>query len=127
MSLTKTQAELDAQAALDALVAADNALFIAAIDAQILEAIDLGHFYVSSTTWGNVDAKTIFEYYVALGYFVYFPDFPQCQNWSPSNLFGPFWEAFWNHTLFPRTAKNPIRLIIAFKDAPPWPWPWPCC
>lgn len=107
-----------------ALVAADNARFIADADQQIQAAIALGKKEISMTTFGHVHPTDIFKYYANLGYNVDFPDLVQGQAFQPVDLFGQFWVEFWNHTLFPGRPKGPTRILInwapfiQFRDFP---------
>lgn len=114
MSLTKAQAQANTTVTHDALVAADNAIFIANADAQILEAIVLGKNQIQAWTFRNVDPKQVYEYYAALGYQTIFPDITPNPNQQPANLFGEFWTAFWMQTTQAPVAKNPIRMLIGW-------------
>lgn len=114
MSITKAQAQADTTVSNDALVAADNALFIAAADVQILEAITLGKSQIQAWSFGKVNVQQIYQYYADLGYQVAFPDIDTNPNTSPSNLFGEFWTAFWEHQMFTAVAKNPVRILIGW-------------
>lgn len=125
MSIPRTQAQIDAQAALDAVTAAANARFIAAADTQIQEAIDQGKFYCTCTTIDDIDPRTIFQHYADLGYGVSFPDYPTNLALQPAELFGAYWINFWtNGGFIPRLLKKPYRLIIAWKTPVPFlPFP----
>jgi len=113
MSSIPASAALAAQkAAEDALVAADNALFIADADNQIQAAIALGRTEISITAQRHVNPHDIYKYYTNLGYNVDFPDFRQGTAFQPVDLFGQFWIEYWNHTLLPPFQKNPVRVII---------------
>jgi hypothetical protein len=117
MSSIPASAALAAQkAAKTAQTAADNALFICDANKQIRDAIALGKFYISSTTFGSVNPRDIYQYYTALGYDVDFPDLIQGQRFQPSDLFGEFWVNFWNHTLLPPFTKGPIRIVIKSRN-----------
>jgi hypothetical protein len=115
-SITKSQAEIDAQIAHDALVAAANARFIAAADIQITEAIARGVFFANCETFEtDIDPKLIYDYYAALGYKISFPDLPLHDlSQQPAQLFGEFWINFWNNGLVPKNMKHPIRIIFAW-------------
>lgn len=116
MSIPRTQTEIDAQAAHDALVAAANTKFIASVDLQIQEAVGLGMFWVNCITINDIDPKTIFDYYSNLGYVVSFPDFPGNLTINPSGLFGVNWLTFWmNGGILPSLLKKPYRFIISWK------------
>jgi hypothetical protein len=124
MSITRSQAEIDAQAAFDAATAAANARFIAAADIQIQIAIDDGKFYVSCTTEDNIDPRTVFQYYADLGYGVSFPDYPTNLALQPAELFGAYWINFWvNGGFIPQNLKKPYRLIISWKMPVPFTLP----
>jgi hypothetical protein len=114
---TKDQAQTDAQAANDAIVAAANQLFIDNTDAAIQVAISQGVFFVDSLAFDkNVDPRAIFDHYANLGYGVSFPDFVQNQQLQPAELFGDFWINFWQNNLVPQVRnKYPIRFLISWK------------
>lgn len=117
-SIPASTADTEAQAALTALQAADNATFILETDAAIVEMISQGKAQVSVSTFGNVLAKTIVSYYVNLGYKVVLPDYPQSLEIQPAQLFGQFWVEFWDGTLSNtlgfNPSKNPVRLLISW-------------
>lgn len=115
MSMTDAAAKAASDAQLATLQAADNAIFIAAADVQITQAIALGQNYIATTTWGNVNTKDIFTHYHDLGYNCWFPDEPLSHGLVPAQMFGEFWEAFWNNTLFLANVKNPCRMIISWQ------------
>jgi hypothetical protein len=115
MSETRDQANADAQTALTAIQTAENTQFIANVDAQIQEAIAQGRFEVSATTSKNVDIQTVFEYYVNLGYMVWFPDYPTNLNVQPVELFGQYWTDYWQHILSLYPLKNPARIIVGWR------------
>ncbi len=125
MSSVPASAALAAQKeAEDALVAAANAKFIVDADQQIQAAIAQGRTEISITAFGYVKPHDIFKYYTNLGYNVDFPDFRQGDAFQPVDLFGQFWIEYWNHTLLPPFAKNPVRILInwapfiQFRDFP---------
>lgn len=125
MSIPRSQAEIDAQTAHDALTAAANARFIAAADIQITEAIAQGEFWVNCRTEDDIDPQTVFQHYADLGYGVWFPDYPTNLCLQPAELFGAYWINFWSNGGFiPRLLKKPYRLIITWKTPVPF-WPWP--
>jgi|ERR1035437_5577741 hypothetical protein len=111
-SIPASTALTDQKAAHEALEAADNALFIADADRQILAAIALGRADISMTTFGHVSPHGIWKYYSNLGYNINFPDLIQGQAFQPVDLFGEFWINYWNHTLLPPFSKNPVRIVI---------------
>jgi hypothetical protein len=113
MSSISASAALAAQKAIKAALAvADNALFIADADRQILAAIALDKKFISITTFGEVNPHYIYKYYTNLGYDVDFPDLIQGQKFQPADLFGEFWLEYWEHTLLPSFHKGPIRIVI---------------
>lgn len=117
-SVTKTQAEIDAQAALDAIYDAANARFIANADIQIQQAIDQGLFFVNCTTSDDVDPAAIFTYYTDLGYQVRFPDYPKNSTpTAPPDSNSGFWVSSWLNTGLTRTKlEKPYRFLIIFKN-----------
>lgn len=117
-SIPATTAENNTDIARAALVAADNAIFIADVDKQILDYIALGKKEISATTFGYVHIKDIYNYYTALGYHVDFPDLRQGHKFQPADLFGQFWIEFWNHTLIPHHPRNPTRVLINWHLVP---------
>lgn len=117
-SLPASTADTDSQTALNALRAADNANFILAVDQAILDAIAQGETQISANTFGNVNAQTVTEYYVNLGYKVSFPDFRTNIGNQPAQLFGDAWVSFWQGTLagyLGFVPKNPMRLLIGWS------------
>lgn len=125
MSIPRSQAEIDAQAAQDALTAEANARFIAAADIQIQTAIEQGKFYVNCETQDDIDPRTVFQHYADLGYGVSFPDYPTNLALQPAELFGAYWINFWtNGGFIPSRLKKPYRLIISWKTPVPFlPYP----
>lgn len=120
MSISRDQAQTDAQAANDTLTADANARFIAAADAQIQTAIDQGKFYVTSQTLDDIDPRTVFQHYADLGYGVSFPDYPTNLALQPAELFGAYWINFWtNGGFIPSRLKKPYRMIISWKNPQP--------
>lgn len=125
MSITRNQAEIDADAAKAIAVTAANNRFIAAADIQIQEAIDQGQFFVSCSTTDDIDPQTVFQYYANLGYGVSFPDYPTNLALQPAELFGAYWINFWSNGGFlPRLLKKPYRLLISWKTPVPF-YPFP--
>lgn len=119
MSIPRSQAETDAQTARDAITSAADALFIAAADIQIQDAVDRGLFYVNCETTEDIDPRTVFQYYADLGYGVSFPDYPTNLSLQPAELFGPYWINFWtNGGFIPQRLKKPYRLIISWHTPP---------
>jgi hypothetical protein len=119
-SLPAATAQTDSKTADAALVATANANFIAAVDAQIVQAIALGKFQVSATTFVNVHPRVIAQYYSNLGYWVQFPDLVQGPNFQPADLFGEYWVDFWNNTLFPFFGSKPARMVIGWSPYDPY-------
>lgn len=105
-----------ADTALAALQAADNAIFVANTDFQIAGAIALGLYQTAVLTWGNVDPKYAFNYYTNLGYKVILPDMSTTMTPNPAQLFGFFWEEFWNNQFVLLDLKNPVRMLISWKN-----------
>ena len=122
---TRSQAQIDAQAANDTLTADADARFIAAADIQIAEAIAQGKFYANCITEDDINPKTIFQYYADLGYGVSLPDYPTNLALQPAELFGAYWINFWSNGGFiPQNLKKPYRFIIAWKTPVPFlPFP----
>lgn len=116
MSITKSQAETDAQIAHDALTDAANTRFIAAADQQITEAIAQGVFYINALSEDDIDPMVVGQYYSDLGYIVSFPDYPQNLILQPAELFGQFWINFWSSGLqIPANLKKPYRFLISWQ------------
>lgn len=115
-SITKSQAETDSTTEHDALVAAANQRFIDDADAQILEAIDQGKFWINCTTFeADLDPQEIFDYYANLGYSIAFPDYSHHDlSQQPAQLFGAFWTNFWNNAQVPSGMKLPLRIVIGW-------------
>ena len=117
-SIPASTAQSDTNTALAALQAADNATFISASDAAILDATSQGLTQISANTFGSVDAETVVSYYVNLGYKVSLPDFQNNVQQQPAQQFGEFWVEFWNGTLPQFTGvdikKNPVRILISW-------------
>jgi hypothetical protein len=125
MTLPRTQAQTEAQTALDEVTAAANARFIAAADIQIQEAILQGEFWISATTTDDIDPETVFRHYADLGYGVSFPDYPTNLSLQPAELFGAYWINFWSNGGFiPRLLKKPYRLLISWHTPVPF-YPFP--
>lgn len=96
---TKDQAQAASDAAKAALVAAANAQFIAEADAIILQREAQGEKFVKLALVPNSNLSDIIEYYKGYGYAVAPPKATQWQAGQPANLFGWFWEAYWNQNL----------------------------
>lgn len=125
MSITRSQAEIDAQTALDAATDAANTRFIASADQQITEAIEQGQFFVNCLTTDDINPETVFRHYADLGYGVSFPDYPSNLTLQPAELFGAYWINFWSNGGFvPRLLKKPYRLLITWQTPAPFlPFP----
>lgn len=120
-SLPASTAQSDTITAKDELIVADNANFIAQVDVQIQEAIALGRFQISATTFGNVHPRDIVKYYGNLGYWIVFPDLIQGPNFQPADLFGEFWVNFWDNTLTPLfKQRKPVRMVIGWSPYNPY-------
>lgn len=121
MSLPAATANANTQAAVTAIQTAADTNFIAAVDSQILTAINLGSYTVTAMTNQGVNLLTIFTYYTGLGYQVTFPDFLQ-QNGAaipslvqqPVNFFGYNWITFWQNSIIAFGITNPSRMTIAW-------------
>jgi hypothetical protein len=96
MSVPASTTNTNATAAQTALQDAANANFIAAADAAIADSASRGLYLVRVTLFENVNLQTIVTYYQDLGYLVSAPLPPNIGE-QPSQLFGEFWEAFWNN------------------------------
>lgn len=116
-SVTKDQAQTDAEAALAAIYAAANAKFIADADIQIQQAIAQGLLFVNCTTSDDVNPSDIFTYYTQLGYHVEFPDFAKNSTpTAPPDSDSGFWVSSWINSGFSRTQlKKPYRFLIIWK------------
>lgn len=125
MSESASAANAASQTALTAIQVAANTQFYANVDAQIAQAQAQGLFEINATTSQNVDLPTVFNYYVALGYAVYFPDYPASLDNQPQQLFGQYWEAYWNNILSLVPLKNPARINISWQQPNPGSTPFP--
>lgn len=116
-SVTKDQANTDAEAALAALYAAANAKFIADADVQIQQAVAQGLLFVNCTTSDDVNPADIFNYYVNLGYQVQFPDYPKNSTpTAPPDSNSGFWVSSWLNTGLTRTKlQKPYRFLIIWS------------
>ena len=115
MSNTKVQSNTDANASQLAIQTAQDTAFIANIDTQIAEATTQGKFQVSSISSKGVDLKTVFQYYVNLGYVVWFPDYPTNLNYQPVDLFGAYWDLYWTNQFGLLRITNPTRMIVSWR------------
>ena len=117
MSITKSQAEIDSDAALAAIYLAAKNRFIAAADAQIQQAIDQGLSFVNCTTSDDVNPQDIFTYYTDLGYQVEFPDFARGSTpTAPPDDQNGFWISAWLNTgLTRQRLEKPYRFLIIWK------------
>lgn len=110
MSITKDAAKAQTETAHNAAETTANNLFIAAADLQISEAIALGVFWTTCRNFDlNANPSTIAQYYVNLGYRVYFLDIdgrgqPDIRNGH-----------FWNDAPVPIDLNKPFRIKIAWS------------
>ncbi len=122
MSIDRNQANADTTTSFNAIQTAGDTTFIANVDSQIASAITLGQFTVTALADTSVNLNTVFQYYVALGYNVSFPDFanqnggflPSIIN-QPANLFGSNWNDYWMGLLTLNLVQTPCRISIAWK------------
>lgn len=117
-TIPRDQANTETDTAHQALVDAANARFIAAADVQIQEAIDQGKYWIQCITFEqDLDPKYIFDYYATQeGYNVAFPDYSHHDlSQQPAQLFGEFWNNFWNNERVPRCLKTPLRIVIGWR------------
>lgn len=108
---TKSQANADAQAALDEIIDAANQVFIDGADAAIANAIELGKFRITLNSIQHMSINDIVDYYSDLGYAI---SAPPCFIGQPALLFGPFWVAYWNNKKI-CNCKNPCKISISWK------------
>ncbi len=81
------------------MTAVDNA-WIAAADIAVADAASRGLFMVRlSIDVDNLNLQAIVAYYEGLGYIVSAP-LPPNVGQQPSNLFGSFWQEFWQNPTF---------------------------
>jgi hypothetical protein len=122
MSQTRDAANAAAIAAKTALQTAADTLFIATVDVLITNTIAQGGFQITANTNKDINVQTVFSYYSNLGYQVSFPDYATWFESNPSNLFGPFWEAFWQYNIANLYIKNPVRMTISWGASRPLPY-----
>lgn len=117
MSITKSQAQIDAETALAAIYAVANAKFIVEADAQIQQAIAQGKFFVNCVSSDDINPADLFTYYTQLGYQVQFPGYPPgSQPTSPPDEQPGFWVSSWLNTGLTRTKlEKPYRLLITWR------------
>lgn len=82
-----------------AIIVAANNSFIAAADTAIADAASRGLHLVRLSLFDNVNLQDIVHYYQNLGYIVAAP-LPPNVGEQPAQLFGQFWEAFWENPTF---------------------------
>lgn len=111
---TKDQALAASNAALAALTSAANARFIAEADAVILEREAQGEKYVKLALIPHSNFTDLVEYYRSYGYLVAPPQLKDWQAGQPAQLFGPYWEAYWNKTPIYYDVM-PTHIIIAWE------------
>lgn len=124
--INKDTANTNAHTARDAIESASDQAFIDDAAAGILEAVAQGKFKLTLTTGPDCNTQVIHDYFISLGYTVAYPGqnmLPGCSNvgcaggcgqgchiCQPAELFGPFWELFWENGIPPM--KGPVRLIL---------------
>jgi len=89
----------NATAAQTAIMSDAEATFIAAADIAIADSASRGLFQVRLTLNDYVNLQTIVTYYQNLGYVVAAP-LPPNVGEQPAQMFGEFWEAFWQNPTF---------------------------
>lgn len=114
-SITKAQANTDANTAKTTIMSTADQNFINAADLQILQAVALGKFQILCISYDRIDMKAIIAYYQGLGYKIYNPE-AYLNQAQPAELFGFFWDDFWNSVYPFSFRKKPIRLIINWKS-----------
>ncbi len=113
-SVTKDQAQTDAETALAAIYLAAKNRFIIDADIQIQQAIAQGLSFVNCTTSDDINPSDIFDYYTQLGYQVEFPDFPHgSKPTDPPDSNSGFWVSNWLNTgLTRQKLEKPYRFLI---------------
>ena len=116
-SITKTQAQTDADAAQAAIWAAANTKFIAEADIQIQQAIAQGLFFVNCQTSDDVNPTDLFTYYTQLGYQFQFPGYSvhSQPTADPDGMGGFFVSAWLNTGLTRQKLEKPYRFLIIWK------------
>ena len=116
-SVTKTQAQIDSEAAQNAIYAAANAKFIIDADIQIQQSIAQGLYFVHCKTSDNVNPTDLYAYYTNLGYEFHFPDFARNSKPSaPPSTDTGFWVSAWINTgLTKQKLEHPYRFIISWR------------
>lgn len=82
-----------------ALVDAANALFIKNADLAIADKKSQGLYLVRLSLYEHVNLQYIVTYYQNFGYVVGAP-LPSTIGNQPSDLFGSFWQDYWQNTTF---------------------------
>ena len=108
-----SQTHADAIAAQDALTAAANARFIAAVDIAIDQAVAQGKFRYAPLLDKDVSCKDIADHYNTLGYKV---GPANCPFWDTQAavLFGESWEAYWANRWI-CLCRKPCRIRISWR------------
>lgn len=121
MSLTQAQALAMAEAARNTISEAADNLFIANTDSCILNAINLGQSRTTVYTLHGVNIQSVFNYYVNLGYLVYFPDIQPNFFVNPINLFGYQFEQYILNIIPNQVARvgNPLRMTLDWSNGEP--------
>jgi hypothetical protein len=117
MSIPSSQANTNSTNAKNTILSTNDQNFINAADLQILQATQLGKFEVLCVTYERINVKAIITYYQALGYKIYNPE-TYNQN-QPAELFGFFWEEFWNSVIPFYDKRKPLRIIIGWFSPNP--------
>lgn len=112
MSITRNQANTNTTAQQTAIQTAADAIFIAAADAAIANAINFGKFTTTVSTFKGVNIQTVYYYYANLGYGVSFPDVPNNLYANPAELFGFFLDQYYNNYIASLRLSNPLRITL---------------
>lgn len=121
------EAQDQTKVALEAIMTAEDAKFIADVDVMIQTAIKLGQSQITAITHQHVSIGTIFNYYTNLGFHCTFPDYLQ-QNGAqipslvqqPVNFFGFNWTQYWLNAIGQFHIRNPARMTVQWFIQPPW-------
>lgn len=113
MTPSKAQTNAAAAAAQTALISAANAAFIVEADKVIATAVTQGKFRVLLHPSKYVNFADICSYYQNLGYIVGTDPCPTF-TFGPAQLFGYFWDQYWNNTCMCWCPK-PCRVFISWK------------
>lgn len=111
---TKDQAYADAVTAYTAIVDAATTQWEADATLMIQNAITLGQFNVTLETGPNVSMNDVQTYFTNLGYKVWIPRYFRGQ---PAQLFGYFYEAYWEQKNICH-CQAPCSITIVWGLAP---------